>query len=314
MPNLLAPDCLHIGPLREGGQARIAWGAVEGAEGYILERHFNETFEQAASGRTWSDLDAEGKPWETIGQEGKTWEQWELPPACGLSWENIGYFAPTWDAIEKKALTWDGWALQLPHFEIYRGPGSAETGYTWTVWEEEGFDWGQSEAKGQAWGQWENGVWHRSAMDTIGIGAKSAIYRVAACGADGIVSESLTGSLAPVTPILYREDSFQWPVKAGERYWLFINGDRIREMERVPLAFRYNAGVLALENFAAQIPDRQTGHGAYPSAHLRIVEEALGEVRFVCTRAIPEGKTWTGLVTAAQFIAKKTGMAGVGLH
>ena len=313
MTSLAAPECLHIHELTEGEPARISWGKAAGAEGYILERQFNETFEQASAGRTWANIEAAQKQWDEIEQGALSWGQLELLPALGLAWDNIDYAALSWDEWEAEDLTWDDWALQPLRFEIFRGSGTKEMGNTWTEWEEDNGDWSTAETSSQPWDQWESVEQHRAMTDEMPIGAKMAIYRIDSYDAGGAESTFLTSSLTPITPIFFREDAAQWQAKAGEHYWLFIEGSGIRDPDRVPLALRYQAGILNLDDFLSPVPGKQTNRGIYPSAHIRIVDNILGEIRFLCTKPLTPGKNWGGRITIACFTAKKTGAAEIKL-
>ena len=280
MTNLATPASLHIGPLAEGAPARISWDLVDNAAGYILERQFNGAFTQSA-GRTWENLD--------------------------------NYAGLTWSQFEAQNLTWQQFELQSPSFEIFRGPGTAEQGSTWTELDDEKLTWPQFEAKNLTWDQFEHLLLHRSTMDAIAIGAKTAIYRIKAYAADGSESPFLTGSQLPVTPIFYRADSTQWQVTNGTRYWVLIEGENLRDLDRVPLTFRYSVDKLRLESFMAQLPGQQTAPGNYPAACLQINAAYQGEVQFSSTRQIPAGANWSGCITLIQFVAIGSGPAEVSL-
>jgi hypothetical protein len=301
--------------LWEGEQTRISWGDVDSKEGYILQRSFNKTFEQAAAGRDWSGIDAENKSWTMIEQEGLTWGDFELLTTLGKTWESIDYGNADWDDIEAAGLSWNEWGRQPPSFEIYRGAGIATTGYTWKEWEDEGpVDWDKAEAKNRTWDLWASAELHHSAADAMPAGAKSVAYRVAAYDSGGDASGFLTAGMFPVVPIFYRESAAQWNAEAGGDYWLIIEGRQIRDLGKVLMTLQYPADVLALESFLAHAMDKQTSSGLYPSAYLRIVEGKLGKVKFFCTRPLPTGKKWSGLITVAHFVAQKSAAAEAGLY
>lgn len=278
MISLMIPDCLHIPPLREGESASISWGEVDNADGYVLERQFNETFEAALTGRTWASLDAESKTWTQIALDGLSWEQFEALPTLGRTWGNMDCLGLGWDQIETQDLTWDQWALQPPSQEIYRGPGTAEAEQ------------------------------RRSAMDAIPIGARTAIYRVAAYDGGG-QSDFLSSDMTPVIPIFDRENTLQWPVNKGEHTYLFIWGSQLQDTEHVPLTFRYDTGVLSLEDFAAHISGTQTEAGRYPLVRLNILESVPGRIRFKRVGSPEPGEYWSGCITVVHFIARRTGLA-----
>jgi len=270
------PLNLHISPLHEGDSVRISWDVVEGATGYILERLFNQTFEEAEMQGTWESIDYEGLTWAEFEMKNLTWEQFELQPLS---------------------------------YEIFRGPGTEELGYTWTELEDEDLTWLQFEAKNLTWDQIEILMLHRSTMDMIPIGVKKVIYRIAAYNASGTESAFLTSSLLTVTPIFDRENTIQWPVNNGERYWLLIEGENLWDVDRVPLTLQYSTGMLLLEDFITQILGEQTNPGIYPSAYLQIDACLEGEIWFKGTRQVPKGKNWDGCITLIQFVAIGTGIA-----
>ena len=343
------PTCLHIPPLHEGERAYLSWAVVDGAAGYILERQFNKTFEDASRGRTWSQLDSAGKTWDQLEHEGLTWEQFENLSARGRAWDSLDVEALTWDEIESKNMTWQDFETLSPSFIIYRGPGTAvpvpDRGRTWLQMDSEELTWDKFESKNLTWEQFDNlspigmswgtleahwlnwyefeekklswdefeqlsdGKEHRGATDNIPIGAKTAIYRIKAYDAAGIESGYLTSAILPVVPIFSRDSSVQWQASNGSDYWLFIEALRTWDMERIPLTFRYNAPILTLNDFMPQISDIQSDSNIDPYEHLRIISNVLGEIRFVCTRPTPLGETWSGCVASVNFTARRAGIA-----
>lgn len=152
MANMAAPQDLHIHELYEGEPARISWDKVVNAGGYILERQFNETFEQASKGFNWLSIDAKNKQWDEIEQDELSWGELESLPTLGKTWEDIDYTAYSWNEIDTKDFSWDEWALQPMSFEIFRGSGTMEIGNTWTEWEDDGYgDWDQIDAGNKTW-------------------------------------------------------------------------------------------------------------------------------------------------------------------
>ena len=303
------PLNLHIPNLYEGDPARISWDVVSNADGYILERNFNEPFE----GRTWTNLDTENRTWDRNDLYNLTWDEFEALPALGRTWENIDYEGLTWPQFEAKNLTWRRFELLRSGFDIFRGPGTEEPGYTWTELEHEDLTWPQAEAKNLTWAQIKNLMLHRSTMDKMSIGVKKAIYRVAAYDAGGTESDFLTSNFLPVTPILSREDTIQWPVNNGEHYWLLIQGKDLWDIDRVLLTLKYSKGMLLMEDFIVHTLGAQTKHGIYPAAYLQINYSAPGEIQFKGTRPVPEGENWSGCITLLQFVATGTGTAEIAL-
>jgi len=312
MPDI--PGGLHIHDLREDESARISWDEVSGAAGYILERSFDQTFDQASKGLTWASIKAEDKTWAEIGQANLSWAQIEDLSALGLTWDNIDYAGLNWLQIEAKNQSWQELELQSAVFEIFRGSGTQEQGYTWRELEDESLNWFQIEAMSQTWDQFENARKHRSATDNIPIGVEFAYYRISAYDSLGAESAFLTSSLSPVIPIFYRADHVQWHVSLGQRYLLLIEGAGVRDVHKILLTLRYSAGTLLIEDFMAHIPDKQLDPDKHAAASLRTINSVPGEVKFVCTRQIPLGKKWGGCVTWVQFVAIKNGIADIRLY
>lgn len=281
MANMAAPACVHVYDLKEGKLAKISWDTVAGAEGYIVKCLFNKAFEQAD-------------------EEGRTWDNFEIE-GC------------TFDELEAKNRSWVQWAFAPLAFVIYRGFGMEERGSTWKELDEDGMSWDMIHTESHTWSQFENLLQHRSIMDEIAFNAKTAIYRVAAYDSAGAVSDYTTSYLVSVEPAFYRENAIQWHVTNGKHYWLTIEGEDLREYDRVPLALRYDASMLCLEDFIAHIPDVQMSPGTYPSANLRIEDISPGKVRFRCIREAPTGKDWSGCITIADFIAIQTGLTEITL-
>lgn len=353
---LSKPKCLHVPTLHEGEPANLSWAVVEGAAGYILERQFNETFEDASKGRTWSQLESAGKTWDQIEAKGLTWAQFEdLPsvpgyvvydgvgnivpgPEQGRSWSQLEGEELSWDGIESKNLTWEEIEC-LPAIGKHWGELDRK-GFTWDDFEAKGLTWREFEllipsgmswetldAHWLSWDEFEanNLSWekfeqlvdrkdHLGATDHIEIGAKSAMYRIKAYDVAGRETGYLTSNLRPIIPIFYREALFRWQARAGVRYRVLIEGENLRDVERVPLTFRYGAEVLTLEDFIVQIPGKQIRPGIYPSAYLQIDANFLGEVRFRSTRPVGSRESWSGCVTYIEFIARRSGMAEVSLQ
>lgn len=337
------PKCLHIPLLHEGATDQLSWAVVDGSTAYRLERQFNETFEDASRGRTWSQFDSIEKTWDQADDLDLEWDQLEVLPAIGRTWDSLDIEALAWDEIEARSLTWQDFA-RLPHsFAIYKGPGliaNEGRGITWSQLEAGDVSWKEIESINLTWGQIENLIpfiswdkleahwldwdnleeknltWddferlldykdHLAADDTIKIGARTAIYRIKAFDTSGEGSEFLTSSILPVIPIFYREATLRWQTIRGARYLVLIEGRDLRDTERVPLTFRYGAGVLEMKNFRAQ--------NLNPSVRLHINADTPGEVRFHCIISAQNGESWSGCVTLIEFIARRTGLAEVSL-
>ena len=352
---LSRPKCLHIPTLQEGEPANLSWAVVNGAAGYIVERQFNKTFEEASRGRTWSQLESPRKTWEQFEVKRLTWEQFEdlyspahiiydgignvVPgPAQGRTWSQLEGEDFYWDRVENKDLTWDQieclpsigkpWIelerkrLTWAEFEAKRLTWREferliSLGMTWDVLDAHWLNWNEFEDKDLSWDEFERLIDdrdHRGITDHIKVGSETAMYQIRAYDAAGTESKNLTSNLRPITPIFNREAAFSWQVNAGERYRVLIEGENLRNIERVPLRFRFEREILALEDFIVHIPGKQTRPGIYPLAHLRIDASFSGEVHFRSTRPVGRRESWSGCITYIEFIARRTGMAEVSLQ
>ena len=310
---MIRPDCLHIPTLYEGAPAQISWAVPDYAAGYILERQFNQTFEQAsAPGRTWESLGYEGLTWTQIEAKDLSWSQFELlPPSfeifrgmgipvigpeLGRIWQELDQENLTWAQIEAKDQTWE-------QFEKTTNPG-----ISWEGWDARWLNWDELEGLDLTWNQIEQQTSeeeHRAASDQIPFGTKSAQYRIKAYDQAGAESDCLTASLLPVIPVFKRDNQITFPVTANKTYYLQINGQGIRSFAGIELTLTYPSNQLRLDSFSP----RQGNTAAKPV----ITSQTNGELRFTCTGTIPAGKEWSGLVTLLQFTALTSGTATITL-
>lgn len=77
---LETPSYIHIVPPDEGGTIAISWEEVPDAEGYTLERRFNEDFSTPAVGLSWENVQALNKSWTEYQNSDQTWAQFEAEP------------------------------------------------------------------------------------------------------------------------------------------------------------------------------------------------------------------------------------------
>lgn len=147
--------CLHIPPLYEEGAARIMWESSDGADGYELDVHYDEDFETASIGKTWSDIENAGLSAAEIEALNSTWEQIAKLPAQGLSWRNIEFRSPAWSAIDASTVSWQD-VQKLPvEFTEFKGEGEKtqgpDQGLAWANIDSSGLSWSENEALGWNW-------------------------------------------------------------------------------------------------------------------------------------------------------------------
>ena len=152
---LARTTCLHIPPLYEEGTARIMWESSDGAGGYELDVHYDEDFETASTGKTWSDIENARLSAAEIEALDLTWEQIAKLPAQGPRWRNIEFHNPTWGTIDASNMSWQDIQKLPVEFIVYRGAGEKtqgpDQGLAWANIQSEGLNWAEMEALGWSW-------------------------------------------------------------------------------------------------------------------------------------------------------------------
>ncbi|MGL5437831.1 MAG: hypothetical protein ACRDBO_21020 [Lachnospiraceae bacterium] len=346
------PECLHIPTLYEDESAQISWGLVEENTNHIIERIINDTFLQALSGYSWSNIASINDPWSKYDQEALNWQQIETRTSKGQIWERLDYNGFDWAEIEKQANTWQQLECQDTNFEIFRGSGtdcsSFEVGSTWLEIDSLNNNWSDLEAKLYSWDNWERmtvlglswdsieakwlsfAEWqkkgltfqeldtqsieeHRGMTDFIPIGSDNAMYRIKAYNSDGDASDYLTTTQLPVIPIFYRKGFMKYPVKAGNRYLILLKAQDVYDLNRVKMNLHYNQQLLELVNFAAQSTGTVIKPGDYPNDQVTIYSHLGGKLWFQSTRTVRQDECFSGLLTLTEFIARETGIATISL-
>ncbi|WP_124068214.1 hypothetical protein [Clostridium sp. E02] len=347
------PECLHIPTLYEGEQAQISWGVVEADRNYIVERVFNESFLQALTGCTWDNIDSTNESWSGLDQTERNWQQIETKTGKGQNWERLDYAQSSWSQLENDFDTWQQLESREISFEIFNGSGARrfgiEQGCTWLELDELKKDWFSLENQGHTWAEWENetlpGIswesiesrwlsfneweekeftfheWdtqkqieqHRGMTDSIPIGSANAMYRIKAYDNKSDESDYLTTSQLPVIPIFYRNNTMEYPVKAGKRYIVLLKAQDVIGLEKVRMNLRYNPYLLELINLAVGNQRRITEPGIYPEENLRIYSSIPGKLWFQSTRQLSKNECFSGSIALVEFIARGTGSAAVTL-
>jgi len=142
---LAKTTCLHIPPLYEEGTARILWESSDDADGYELDVHYDEDFETASTGKTWSDIKNAELSAAEIEALDLTWKQIAKLPAQGLRWRNIEFYNPTWEQIKASNMTWQDIQRLPVEFTVYRGTGEKTQG------PDQGLVWANIDGSGLSW-------------------------------------------------------------------------------------------------------------------------------------------------------------------
>ncbi len=261
-------------------------------------------------GLNWNTIEVIPWSWaDQDGQNGLSWKELSLLPSVGLDWSQHDSNQLTWDEFENKYDSWGSFETQPAR------------GLTWASLEARRLNWAGFESLGDnsdglTWEQLEHlqpdNQTHKGCEIAIPLHSKWAMLRVRAVG-NNDASEYLITGIVNIIPVFYREATLKWQAKAGTIYRILIKGRNIVNPYKIPLTFRYGAGILTLTDFMAQNSGKQLEPGEYPSANLRIDASSLGEVRFRCIKPITEGNSWSGCVTCIEVIANQDGMAEVSL-
>lgn len=345
--------CLHIPTLYEGESAQISWGIADQSTEHIVERVFNESFNEAFSGYTWNNIDTTNEPWNKYEQDSLNWNQFETRHGKGQTWERLDYENLDWSQIDYTSSTWQQLESKDISFEIFRGLGvertNVEKGRTWLEFDEQNEIWTTFDTVSHTWDEgelvtlpglsWDSiqARWlnfndieqkqltfneldtlnhvenHRGMNDSIPIGATSAMYRIKSYDSGGSESGYLTSSQVPVIPIFYRNSSLNYPVQAGKRYLILMKAKDIKDLDRVRMNLCYNSYLLELTNFAAHSQRNILKPGSYPEEQLNIFSNTSGKIWFQSTRLLSPDECFSGALTLLEFFAKESGTATVSL-
>jgi hypothetical protein len=346
--------CLHIPLLYEGEQAQISWGAVESDVNYTLERLFNESFSQALSGCTWDNFDSSNESWSSHDEVFLNWHQIETRKGKGQHWERLDYEKSSWSQLENHSYTWQQLESRDISFEIFRGLGvelsGMEQGRTWLEldelnntwsclekseysWDEEekltlpGISWESIDSRWLTFNEWERKGLnfyeldsqkqieeHRALIDSIPIGASSAMYRVKIHDSNGDESDYLETAQMLVIPIFYRSSTMEYPVKAGKRYTVLLKAQEVSGLDRIHMKLKYDPYLLELNNFVAGGLKCITKPGSYPEENVSIYSSIPGNLRFQSTRQLSPNECFSGSIALVEFMAKGTGSAVISLY
>lgn len=333
--------------------APIHWGAAYNADGYIVERNFNESFNQALLGYSWQNLNNLNKTWEEFEAYYFTWVQLETQTGLGAAWEMLEYKQLNWSQIEAKIDTWTQLENLPISFEIFKGLGTevkgTDQGRTWYELDQFAITWSEIENLMQSWQEWEavtlSGLsWeHIAAMwrtfaewdamgltftewealnapsefrgftDYIPIGAKTAIYRIRSYNKAGETSTDLTTDTLPIIPIFYRENTVDYPVKAGKHYRFLLRAEDVYGLEKIRMKFRYHPDWMELTNLVAHSTNQVIKAGDYPNEHLKIYSNINGDIWFQSTRQLADQECFSGAIALVEFIARKSGKTALSL-
>lgn len=139
------PSCLHVPPLYEEALAQLYWEEVDNADGYELDRSFDEDFISALSGFTWQNIQDYGLAWQGLEQRDRSWKDLAELPTKGPTWENLSLLDHDWQAIDQPGQSWLELQRTNEHRTIFKGEGKKvpgpDQGLTWVDIESEALSW-----------------------------------------------------------------------------------------------------------------------------------------------------------------------------
>ncbi len=148
---LTKPKFIYIPPLYEEGTATVSWENTDKNANYELDAVFNETFDEASAGMSWTAINNADWSWQS--QEGPnalSWSDIAALPAQGLSWQALDFMGRTWAEWDgDPAATWLWMEQHAPIFTIYRGAGedvpAPDQGLHWAAIDAAPWTWANQE-------------------------------------------------------------------------------------------------------------------------------------------------------------------------
>jgi len=114
---------------------------------------------------------------------------------------------------------------------------------------------------------------------------------------------TLTATVPPVQP----GTEIELTVTQNSEYLITLNANDIATFSGKPITVTYAPAELQLINAAEQVYGSYTATGAIPGAGITITNAAPGILELEFSAAIPQGKTWSGVITVLKFKALASG-------
>lgn len=144
---------LLVPSLYEASSATVSWENVHDSDRYELDIVFNDSFDRAGIGKTWSDAKIADWTWSDQNMDtGLTWQQMDALPAQGLMWRNLEFMNQSWDALDAdRSVTWK-WIQEHPVcFTTYSGAGedipAPDQGLAWSNIDSKTWSWADQHAE-----------------------------------------------------------------------------------------------------------------------------------------------------------------------
>jgi len=151
-----------------------------------------------------------------------------------------------------------------------------------------------------------------SLNDGVFVDSISGIMTIISNAEPGVVTLKATyNDLITTTKLILTDDEFVFDpiltVTAGQNILVTLSGQNIQNFSNV-YTFTYDATVLSLKDFAAQIGMGSVQSGEIAQTDLEIISLTNGTITFRVNKAIPSGKSWSGVITVLRFQALQSGI------
>jgi alpha-tubulin suppressor-like RCC1 family protein len=100
-------------------------------------------------------------------------------------------------------------------------------------------------------------------------------------------------------------------VEENQVYTIAITAENIATFDNITYTLEYDPNILQLLDFAAQTPTPVTAVGSILGTPLEILSHANGVLTFRVDRTVPNGFTWSGVLTVTRFKALASGNAAI---
>lgn len=246
-------------------------------------------------GYTWDNLGGMALDWNQSEAEGFSWEELDHRLSIGLSWDNLEHDGQSWDSLAGTYTSW--WDFESQ--------------------EAIGMDWDSLDSRWQSWQSLEEMDWdtfrrqrdsrpHQGHTVDIPAGQKIAQFRIRGYNANG-PSAYLETSQLPIQPLFNRDGRLTLAAVKGRACLAQLTAREVEDFEGIVLKVAYDASVLVLSEKTLELLYADSRPSAWPV----LVRNSPGSLEFTCTRPIPSGTRFSGLVLLLDFVARKTAVSTI---
>ena len=130
--------------------------------------------------------------------------------------------------------------------------------------------------------------------------AQAGIVTIQAQSGDVTASAALT--LTARAPISVSIDAV-----SGASYYVALTGEMVESFAGKQFAISYDAAIFEIEDLCAMTYGAATAVGAIQNTDLTVVSISNGTIVMSCSKAIPTGKKWSGVINVLKLKAKASG-------